>query len=443
MTTKPIASVIGVVLGGMLATTATGYDGNDAVTYYQDVRPILHANCEPCHRLSGKNSRGLVAPMPLTTYSETRPWASAIARQVEARQMPPWFASGPTGVFSNERGLTTKEIQTILAWVSVGAPAGDEARGPALRPLVDQVEDAWSLGKPDLVVKMPESYLIPDDAYDVGATFYTTLTAAVLPQDVWVRGWEIRPGTHGEVIHHMCVGVLPSGETPRPGGVGEDERGQLGCIAAGAEAAMLPACFGRLIPQGATIWFNVHYHKDSGPGTAVLNRAEIGFFLAKEPVTYFVKSDAIGNYGFEIPPHRSNYRIGAGRMLEKDTWVLSFWPHAHLRAKAARYTATYPDGREELLLDVPRYDQGWQVIYNYKTPKLLPSGTMVDVSFWYDNTLQRGARRGFDPDRALGNGPRTNDEMALGFISYAEVEPGTGMMACAATVEPRVEVRPR
>jgi hypothetical protein len=109
-------------------------------------------------------------------------------------------------------------------------------------------------------------------------------------------------------------------------------------------------------------------------------------------------------------------------MLEKDTLVLTYWPHAHLRATAARYTAIYPDGNEEVLLNVPNYDQGWQVTYKYKEPKFLPKGTRLDVDFWYDNTPERAARKGFNADRFVGYGPRTEDEMSLGFIGYVEID---------------------
>ena len=107
--------------------------------------------------------------------------------------------------------------------------------------------------------------------------------------------------------------------------------------------------------------------------------------------------------------------------------MLTYWPHAHLRAVAARYTAFYPDGTEELLLDVPHYDQSWQVTYKYKEPKLLPKGTRIDVDFWYDNTAERASRRSFDPNRFVGYGPRTDDEMSLGFIGYAEIDEPAAM----------------
>ena len=140
------------------------------------------------------------------------------------------------------------------------------------------------------------------------------------------------------------------------------------------------------------------------------------------PPKYEVFNDPLINSGFEIPPDTRNYRIGSARTLENDTLIVNYWPHGHLRATAARYTAYYPDGREELLLDVPRYDQSWQIIYKYKEPKLLPKGTRLEVSLWYDNTAERGARQRFNAERAVVYGPRTNDEMSMGFITYAEVK---------------------
>ena len=186
---------------------------------------------------------------------------------------------------------------------------------------------------------------------------------------------------------------------------------------------MLPDGYGLELEAGSTITFNMHFHKRPGEGSGVWTQPEIAFFVERRPVKYKVINDSIGNYGFEIPPNHGNYRIGMSRTLEKDTYVLTYWPHAHLRAKASRYTAIYPDGREELLLDVPQYDQGWQETYKYKEPKLLPKGTRIDISFWYDNSPERAARYDFRSEESPGHGPRTDDEMSLGFIGYAvEIE---------------------
>ena len=419
---------------GMAAAAAPGYAQHEAaVTYYEDVLPIMQANCQTCHRPSGYNISGLVAPMSFMDYGETRPWARSIARKVESREMPPWFASAPKGVFENERGLTEAEIDTIVRWVDAGAPAGDAADAPPAAQWAEDASGGWSLGAPDFVVSMPEPYLVEDDVYDLNVTFYTELTEDVLPEDTWVRGWEFRVGDN-QITHHMCSSVIAPGAFVPEGpaeeeGADVDDSQLLSCVAEGGEADMLPEGFGVLLRKGSSISFNMHYHKEPAEGSAAWSNAQVAFFAADEPVRHQVINDSLFNRGFEIPPNHPRYRVGSSRVLEKDTLVLTYWPHAHLRATAARYTAFYPDGREELLLDVPRYDQSWQVTYKYKEPKLLPKGTRIDVDFWYDNSPERASRRDFDPNLFVGHGPRTDDEMSLGFIGYAEIDDAEALPA--------------
>ena len=419
-----------ITLVGALSVVATPSSASNeaGVTYYRDVLPVIQDNCQSCHRSEGLNLGGVIAPMSFMSYEETRPWARAIARKVAAHEMPPWFASGPTGVFSNERGLTDEAIGTIVSWVDAGAPAGDKADAPSPRHFVENASGGWSPGTPDFVFQLDEPYFIDDDVYDLNISFFKTLTEADLPDDVWVRGWEFKTGAAG-VAHHMCGFVRP----PKPGDKpieevaaeeGASGTGQLlTCIAEGAEAVMLPDGFGLQLEAGSTITYNMHYHKRPGEGTGVWTQPEIAFFVEERPVTYRVTNDSIGNTAFEIPPGHANYRVGTSRTLEQDTYVLTYWPHGHMRAKASRYTAIYPDGRKELLLDVPAYSQGWQETCKYKEPKLLPKGTRIEVNMWYDNSPERAARYDFRSDESPGHGPRTDDEMSLGFIGYAvEIE---------------------
>lgn len=406
----------------------------DGPTYYRDVLPIMQEHCQGCHRPSGQNLTGLIAPMSFMDYRETRPWARAVARKVQAREMPPWFASAPQGVFSNERGLTDGEVDTLVSWVEAGAPAGDLADAPPARDWTNETNDGWMHGTPDFVVKMPRPYLVEDDVYDLNISFYTRLTEADLPEDVWVRGTELRVGDN-RITHHMCVWVYPPSEQVRADGSrvedgaaveGEgatsdvDGSIRLSCAAQGSESGMLPDGYGIPIEKGSLIGFHMHYYKEPGRGTAVTSQAEIGFFVSREPAQYAVRTEEIFNRGFQIPPNHPRYRVGSSRVLEHDTHVVSLWPHTHKRGTAARYTAIYPDGTEELLLDVPNYDQGWQITYKYEEPKVLPRGTRIEFDSWYDNTPERAARQDFDSNRFVGHGPKTNDEMSLGFFSFAE-----------------------
>ena len=421
--------VVLLAFGMVSAFAAPGYAENGAetaVTYYKDVLPIMQENCQTCHRPSGYNISGLVAPMSFMDYRETRPWARAIAGKVESREMPPWFASAPKGVFENERGLTDAEINTILRWVEAGAPAGDAAHAPPAKQFAEDANDGWTLGAPDFVVKMPEPYLVEDDIYDINITFYTKLTEDVLPEDTWVKGWEFRVGDN-QITHHMCSSMIaPNAFIPE--GAVEDEGADapnsqlLSCVAEGGEPDMLPEGFGVLLETGSSISFNMHFHKEPAEGSAAWSdrRSRSGSPTSRCGTRSSTTPSTTA--GSRFRPTIRTTAWGSSRVLEKDTLVLTYWPHAHLRATAARYTAFYPDGTEELLLDVPHYDQNWQVTYKYKEPKLLPKGTRIDVDFWYDNTPERASRRSFDPNRFVGYGPRTDDEMSLGFIGYAEVD---------------------
>src|SRR3989442_11275808 len=120
-----------------------------AVTFTRDIAPILQRSCENCHRTSG------VAPMPLTTYEEVRPWAVAIKRKTAAREMPPWFIEKNIGIqrFKDDPSLSDAEIETIATWVDSGAARGNPPDLPPPRRYADAAR--WTIGAPDLIVSTP------------------------------------------------------------------------------------------------------------------------------------------------------------------------------------------------------------------------------------------------------------------------------------------------
>ena len=306
---------------------------------------------------------------------------------------------------------------------------------------------------PDLVVSMPQPFWVKDDVRDLNISFSTHLTEAQLPEDVWVRGMEFKVG--GTHVHHMCASyTAPQDQDASEENTGDENvpaqhtseqhasaehatqhgtedhapsgefgGSSLGCIALGAEPTLLPEGYGYRLPKGSTISFSMHYHKEPGPGSGSWDQSLMGLVFNKEPVTHRVRYDTIGSLEFEVPPGVDRWRVGAAITFEGEATLLALWPHAHLRAVGARYVAVYPDGSQELLLDVPEYDQEWQSTYRYIEPKTLPAGTRLEVSIWYDNTPDRAEERGFDSQQATRFGLRTTDEMMLGFMSFAHTEP--------------------
>src|SRR5216117_604691 len=96
------------------------------VTFSKDIAPIFFNKCAVCHR------PGATAPMSLLTYKEARPWAKSIKEKVLDKTMPPWHADPAYGKFANDRSLSKKEIDTIVAWVDSGASEGNPKQLPAL-----------------------------------------------------------------------------------------------------------------------------------------------------------------------------------------------------------------------------------------------------------------------------------------------------------------------
>ena len=132
---------------------------NKPPTFTKDVAPIFQEKCEACHRPDS------IAPMPLRTYEEARPWARSIRARVEARQMPPWHIDKSVGVqkFKNDMSLTDEQIDTIVSWVDGGALQGDPKDLP--KPMPIDTSNEWravkdGFGPPDLVVKS-EEYTMP------------------------------------------------------------------------------------------------------------------------------------------------------------------------------------------------------------------------------------------------------------------------------------------
>lgn len=412
--------VLGVlVLASGAPASATEDATSKGATFYRDVLPIIQEKCQTCHREGGDNIAGMVAPMSFTTYKEVRPWAKAIARQVQAREMPPWDASDVTaGVFVNERTLTDEEIATFVQWSRSGAPAGRVEDAPEKK--VFENNDGWVIGEPDLIVYMPEPYFVADDVEDVQPRILIPVTEEMLPEPRWIQAIEYKPGS--EVVHHITGRASTSEDLE-----GENvETFSLGSIAAGEDPTIYPEGFGNLLRPGLLIRLSLHYHKEAGPGTGVWDRSAVGFKFHPPgaEVKHKVTWNTIGNGAFEIPPLHPNWEVGAARVFEKDTILLSLHPHMHYRGKDMTYTAFYPDGTEEVLLDVPNYDYAWQTNYIYREPKLIPAGTLIEVVAHYDNSEAKAEEYpNINVNRAVRFGAPSTDEMMNPFVAWTYIEP--------------------
>ena len=394
-----ITVLIGLTAFAMLATT-TG--STSTVTFSKDVAPILYKSCAECHR------PGEIAPMSLLTYKEVRPWAKSIRERVVERSMPPWSADPKYGHWANDPRLSEKEINTIVEWVNAGAPKGDDKDLPP----VPKFPEGWTIGTPDVVLEMAEEYTIPADG-TVPYLYFSMPTG--FTEDRWIQAMEIRPGNRAVVHHVIAFAQDPSVKDSSPGGESEFRRGRthLGGITPNKTGVVFAPGTARLIKKGSNIVFQMHY---TTIGQVAKDRTKIGFIFAKEPGKKVINTGNAVNARFVIPAGDPNYEVKASKKFDEDVLITSFMPHMHVRGKAFTYTAVYPDGRSEILLNVPKYDFNWQLTYVPKRPIALPKGTRLDCVAHFDNSTKN--KYNPDPTREVRWGDQTWEEMMIGWFTY-------------------------
>lgn len=386
-------------------------------TFTKDVATIFQKRCQECHR------PGEIGPFSLLTYEQARPWAAAIKASVIQKKMPPWFADPHYGKFSNDRSMSGKEIDTIVAWVNAGAPKGDPKDLP---PEVSFVE-GWGIPKPDVVFQMPEPYQIPGTG-TIEYLHYVIPTN--FKEDRWVQFAEARPGDRARV-HHLLAFIREPGsqwlKDAKPGVPFIPEKPKNNEPT--QESSELPSDFlvgyapgqppegyepgqAKLIKAGSDIILQVHYTTN---GKASSDISKVGLVFAKEPPPKRVLTVSATNGTFKIPAGDPNYRVDAEFELGSTVILHGLHPHMHARGKDFLYRVKYPDGRTETLLSVPHYSFAWQLWYNLEKPLVLPKGTKIECTAHFDNSPNN--RDNPDPTKDVTWGDQSWDEMMVGFFN--------------------------
>lgn len=376
--------------------------GDESVTYSNQIARILQNRCVECHR------DGEIAPFALTDYDEVVGWAQMISEVVEQQRMPPWHASGEFGRFQNDRHLSAAEQQLIHQWVRNGAPEGDRRELPAPRKFVS----GWQLPRePDFVRHISDQ---PFRVQAEGAVRYKYFEIDPgFEQDKWVKAVEIRPGNR-LVVHHILMLTRLPGEDARS--LGGGAMGYDGLYVPGQRVVPYPPGMAKRIPAGSQLIFQVHY---TPVGSVQFDQSQVGFVFADaDEITHEVITASAVNTQLRIPPHERSYRVSAtSRRGLRETQLLALNAHMHLRGSAFRYTALFPDGREQVLLDIPHYDFNWQTAYLLAEPLVLPAGTAIRCDAEFDNSAEN--LNNPNPDETVRWGEQTWDEMMIGYFDVA------------------------
>jgi len=380
-------------------SAAPGAAPSGKVTFHKDVEPIFQKRCVECHR------PGDIGPFSLLKYEKAKSSAKQIKEVVVKRRMPPWHADPKVGEWKNDRHLSTTEISTIAAWVDAGAPEGDAKEAPAAPKFIE----GWRIGTPDATWSIPRKERIPAEGTIPYRNF---LVPTFLKEEKWVQAVEVRPGARS-AVHHVLVFVLyplnRMKEQPKIDGL----NGWVGIYVPGEGPTTFPEGSGKYIPAGATLVFQIHYTTN---GEAAEDQTQIGFIWAKRKPDHEVVTQSAANKRLRIPAGAADHPEEAAFTFPEDAKILSLLPHMHVRGKAFRYVAVSPEGKEEVLLDVPRYDCNWQTCYRLKEPRAVKKGTIIRAYARFDNSSGNPANP--DPSKDVRWGEQTWEEMLVGFVDY-------------------------
>ena len=386
-----------------------------SLSYEKDVAPILIAKCAKCHVEGG------IAPWAMTDYETVNGWSHMMREVLRVKRMPPWQADPKHGHFSNDLSLTNKELQTLVHWIDAGAKKdGDQ---DPLKAYTERPEE-WVLGEPDLVVSLNK-----EEIPATGVIDYRYQEFEVdLEKDVWATALQVKPDNKA-VLHHLLVSVIyPDGfKEPIDRSTSPWLEGVFASWAPGGlDVEEFPKNTGRILPKGSKLHFQLHYTTN---GKAQADQSKIGiYYTDQQPEKEFLITGP-SNYKIAIPPNEAQYVNTTKKRFDEEVTLYGLAPHMHFRGKSMKYTATYPDGTSEVLLNVPNYNFNWQRYYNLTHPKVLPAGTVINIEAAFDNSAKNTFNP--NPEKTVYWGDMSFDEMLIGYMSFQygrrSVEDGLSM----------------
>ena len=389
------------------------------VTFVKDVAPVIFAKCAQCHHPDGS------APFSLLTYPEARSHATQIALVTKARVMPPWKADPAGHAFLNLDPLTVAEIDTLQRWAAGGAPEGDRRD----LPTPPRWGGGWQLGTPDLIVTLPNPFVLPADGPDVSRVFVMPLP---VDRRRFVRGIEFR--ANNPRIHHANIRIDPTAasreldeQDAAPGYDGIIVRsavypdGHFLGWTPGQAAPLLPAGLAWTLEPRSDLVVQLHLVPSGKPE---LIQPSIGVYFTDDPPTRTPVMLRLSNQQIEIPAGDPRYMASDSFVLPVDVEVLAVQPHAHYLAREVSGVATLPDGTTRTLISIADWDLRWQHVYRYRAPVPLPKGTTLTMRYRYDNSAAN-PRNPAAPPVAVPWGQQSREEMGdlwLQVVAKTETE---------------------
>jgi hypothetical protein len=405
-------------------------------TWHKDIAPLVRQKCGGCHVEGG------IAPFALQTYQQAFATRQAIRGAVKARIMPPWPPSAECAEYTDNRSLTTEQIDLIARWVDEGGAEGNPADAPASTGPAPE-----GLSRVDLTLTMPEAYTPqkhPDD--------YRCFILDWPEQEVrYITGFRGNPD-HKASVHHIIAFLAPPGQVAEyqkldaaeegpgytcfggpgvsSGDIGSTMRAQwVGSWVPGSFGTEFPAGSGLRIEPGSKLVLQIHYNVSSSTPAPDRSSLSLKVDSAVDKLAYVLPwanplwvtnreptlrmhipaGQAGVTHGFDEEPTRYLSLITNG-LFANDKPIQVHGAALHMHTRGTRATAEIwragNSANKDCLLNIPRWDFHWQGQYRLSQSKTVRPGDRLAVECRWDNT-GAGAK-----DIYWGEG--TADEMCLG-----------------------------
>ena len=369
------------------------------ISYADDIAPIIQEKCTTCHQPGG------VGPMPLNTYEQVKGFAPMIREAIRTQRMPPSAADAAIGHFKDDIRLNSEQKKTLVHWVEAGAPRG-QGDDP-LAKLKFQAPE-WAMGKPDLIVDFPEATV---QASGLMAYQYPSKDN-VFPEGRWLKAASFRYSDR-QAVHHTIARATAATKADKTALSPEDL--MLPGYVPGRPDNPNAGDSGTFIPANSGLSLQQHY-QPYGKESNVQTQIGFYFYPKGEEPKYVSRAYGILDFNIEIPAGEAHHQEIAYVAFPREALLLALTPHAHARGASSKVSILYPDGKEELLLALPRYDFNWQHTYYLEKPLPIPAGSKVISRWVYDNSDKNPSNP--DPKRTVPWGEQTTEEMLANYVHY-------------------------
>lgn len=353
--------------------------------------------------------------MNFTGYRDILGVSAMFKYVIEEDLMPPWYLDPNTGPYKDDLSLTIKEKALLLKWAQSGFPKKEKKT--AL--LWTHKKSEQRKPKADYILTLPEKVRVPAEGSAMYKSFFIQTP---FKKDQWIKNIKfiLKPKT----VHHMFIYVMkPSFDRDKEGIFGHYNKAvnllYLTHLKADSTSDInynldLYKKAGVKLPRHSKLIWVIHYEPIGQEMIDDYTRVQINFYKKApryEVITYISQSTRI-----DIPPYESNYKTSSSYKLKRTMPLVLLGSHMHLRGKAGSISVVSPNGVRKRIFGIDPFTQTFQSLYRLKEPYMIPEGSTVECTNWFDNSVNNPINPA--PEKRITFGFGFEDEMSSCFFQF-------------------------